>query len=73
MKTISIPAVSSGIFGFPKDKCAQIMTSVAALHFIENKEKTSLEEVRFTNNDMLTCNIFKNEMISLYKKYGIKS
>jgi O-acetyl-ADP-ribose deacetylase (regulator of RNase III) len=45
LRSIAFPAVSTGIFGFPKDRCAQIMLDTAK-NFLET-EKTSLEEVIF--------------------------
>jgi O-acetyl-ADP-ribose deacetylase len=30
LTSLSFPAISSGIFGFPKDRCAQILVSVAS-------------------------------------------
>ncbi len=42
-KTIAFPAISTGIFGFPKDRCAKIMLT-AIRDFLE-KEDTSLQEV----------------------------
>ena len=45
LKSIAFPAISTGIFGFPKDRCAQIMLSavVEAL----KQEETSLIQVIF--------------------------
>lgn len=43
LKTIAFPAVSTGIFGFPKDRCAEIMLKTAS-EFLKTQE-TSLEEV----------------------------
>jgi O-acetyl-ADP-ribose deacetylase (regulator of RNase III) len=43
LKSIALPAISTGIFGFPKDQCAQIMLR-AASEFLAG-QKTSLEEV----------------------------
>ncbi len=45
LKTIAFPAISTGIFGFPKDRCAQIMLKTAS-EFLEN-EKSSLEQIIF--------------------------
>lgn len=42
-KTISIPAISAGIFGFPKERCAIIMVE-EIVDFIKGNE-TSLERV----------------------------
>ena len=43
LKSISVPAVSCGIFGFPKEKGTKIIVEVVK-DFIENKEN-SLDEV----------------------------
>ena len=45
LTSIAFPAISTGIFGFPKDRCARIMlgTVVEALE----QEETSLKEVIF--------------------------
>ena len=45
LRSIAFPAISTGIFGFPKDKCALIMLSTAR-DYLENEE-TTLEEVIF--------------------------
>lgn len=45
MLSLAFPAISTGIFGFPKDRCADIMLN-ATRTFLEN-EKTSLQEVIF--------------------------
>jgi O-acetyl-ADP-ribose deacetylase (regulator of RNase III) len=45
LRTIAFPAVSTGIFGFPKERCARIMLG-AAREFLETRE-SSLEEIIF--------------------------
>jgi len=45
MSSLAFPAISTGIFGFPKDRCADIMLK-ATKSFLEN-ETTSLQEVIF--------------------------
>lgn len=45
MRSLAFPAISTGIFGFPKDRCADIMLN-AVRSFLE-KEETSLQEVIF--------------------------
>jgi O-acetyl-ADP-ribose deacetylase (regulator of RNase III) len=44
IKSISFPAISTGIFGFPIKRCAEIMLGTAIKHL---KGKTSLEKVVF--------------------------
>jgi len=39
-KSISIPAISSGIFGFPKDRCAKILVN-ETISFLKNLEDSS--------------------------------
>jgi O-acetyl-ADP-ribose deacetylase (regulator of RNase III) len=43
IRSIAFPAISTGIFGFPKDKCARIMLETIS-EFLANRE-TSLEDV----------------------------
>lgn len=61
-KSVSIPAISSGIYGFPKDLCAEILFN-AVEDFVQayNPENTPLRDVRFTNFDTLTTSIFEAE------------
>ena len=63
VKKLSIPSISSGIFGFPKDECAKIIVSEICLWIDKIGEKSCIEEIRFTNNDSFTSNIFK-EIVS---------
>ena len=45
LQSIAFPAVSTGIFGFPKDRCARIMLETSR-SFV-TQEETSLREVLF--------------------------
>jgi O-acetyl-ADP-ribose deacetylase (regulator of RNase III) len=46
MKSVSMPAISSGIFGFPKDRCADILVGTC-FDFLREHPDTSLELVEF--------------------------
>lgn len=53
LRSIAFPAVSTGIFGFPKERCAQIMLS-ATSDFLAS-QNTTLDEVIFclwSNEDL---------------------
>jgi O-acetyl-ADP-ribose deacetylase (regulator of RNase III) len=56
--SIALPAVSSGIFGFPKDRCAQILIQTA-LDFYAAHPESSLREIRFTLFDAPTTAAFE--------------
>lgn len=60
LKSIALPAISSGIFGFPKDRCAEILVSEAVTYLKENP-KTSLELIEFCIFDNFTLGYFKDE------------
>jgi O-acetyl-ADP-ribose deacetylase (regulator of RNase III) len=60
LKSISIPAISSGIFGFPKDRCAKILVGESERFFKENKD-TSLHAIEFCIRDDTTLSYFKKE------------
>lgn len=59
LKSVSMPAISSGIFGFPKDRCAKILVGESA-GFLKT-QKTSLEMVEFCVHDDNTMEHFKRE------------
>jgi len=59
-KSISFPAISAGIFGFPKDKCAKILIKEAKKYF-ENNPITSLELIEFCIFDDTTLKYFIEE------------
>ncbi|MDA8388766.1 MAG: macro domain-containing protein [Nitrospiraceae bacterium] len=63
-KSISMPAISSGIFGFPKKRCAEILVRTA-LRFIRENPQTSLETVEFCLFDSVTSGYFQAEVQKL--------
>jgi O-acetyl-ADP-ribose deacetylase len=60
-KSIAIPAISAGIFGFPKDKCARILVEETAAFVRE--EKTTLKEIVFCLIDTDIVNYFAFEIM----------
>ncbi len=64
LKSISMPAISSGIFGFPKDRCAEILVK-EALNYLKENPESSLELIEFCVYDDLTMGYFKKEFDKL--------
>ncbi|MBI5204556.1 MAG: macro domain-containing protein [Nitrospirae bacterium] len=60
LKSVSMPAISSGIFGFPKDRCAKILVGESA-NFLKT-QKASIEVVEFCVYDDNTMEHFKREL-----------
>lgn len=59
VSSLAFPAISTGIFGFPKDRCADIMLS-ATISYLEGD--TGLKRVIFCLHDSLTFDIFENRL-----------
>ena len=59
IKSIAFPAISTGIFGFPKDRCAKIMLRTAIDYL---KAGSSIERVVFCLYDDETYQIFAEEL-----------
>ena len=59
LKSIAFPAINTGIFGFPKDRCARIMLSATIAYL---KGSTGLENVVFCLYDSDTFKIFQREL-----------
>jgi O-acetyl-ADP-ribose deacetylase (regulator of RNase III) len=62
LKSIAFPAISTGIFGFPKDRCATIMLSTS-IAYLEGP--TGLKKVVFCLFDRDTQNIFESTLLFL--------
>lgn len=65
LKSIAFPAISTGIFGFPKDRCATIMLSTTVAYL---EGPTKLERVVYCLYDQKTFEIFKRTLRSLMHK-----
>jgi hypothetical protein len=59
-KTISIPAISSGIFGYPKEECAVVFFR-AIKDYIRQFGDQKLQLIRLCNFDYPTVNVFVKE------------
>jgi O-acetyl-ADP-ribose deacetylase (regulator of RNase III) len=58
-KSVAIPAISSGIFGFPKPLCAETFFKAIEDYFVDQTPSEAvLQEVHLTNFDWETTEIF---------------
>jgi len=60
LHSVSLPAISSGIFGFPKPLCAQVMLETVERYLSEHAGGP-LREVNLCNIDQQTASIFQEE------------
>jgi len=63
LASISFPAISAGIFGFPRDRCAQILISTARDYLTQNVN-SSVKQVDFVLFDEATAQVFKQTLVS---------
>ena len=60
LRTVSMPGISSGIFGFPKPLCARVMLRTIS-DWLSSHVQGSVREVNACNIDALTAGIFRDE------------
>ena len=60
-QSIAFPAISSGIFGFPKIRCARVMTQ-AIQDWAAGHPDDGPRDIRFTIIDDVTVDIFTTEL-----------
>lgn len=65
LRSITFPAISTGIFGFPKGRCATIMLSTT-VGYLEGP--TKLDKVVFCLYDTKTLEIFEHNLKSLIQE-----
>ena len=61
LKTISFPAISTGIFGYPIERCAKIMISTTRDYL---SKTTQIDEVIFCLYSAADYQVFENELSS---------
>lgn len=55
--SVAFPAISSGVYGFPKDACAEVMIHTVVAWLADNRD-TSVHDVRFVLIDEATIGAF---------------
>lgn len=65
LKSIAFPAISTGIFGFPKDRCATIMLSTTVAYL---EGPTGLEKVVYCLYDKKTLELFESALQFLMQR-----
>ena len=67
LRSIAIPAVSSGQFGFPRDLCAKVILD-AVVDFCRENPSCNLSEIHLVNHDFPTVKFFVDEMSNRFAK-----
>jgi O-acetyl-ADP-ribose deacetylase (regulator of RNase III) len=67
IKSIAFPAISTGIFGYPVERCSEIMLS-NTLDYL--RKQTSLEKVVFCLFTDATYKVFEKHLKELIQKQG---
>ncbi|ADY73897.1 Appr-1-p processing domain protein [Desulfurobacterium thermolithotrophum DSM 11699] len=60
LKSIALPAVSTGVFGYPKELGVKVIADEVQ-KYIDSHPETTIREIHFTNIDKLTSELFYNE------------
>lgn len=70
LQSVAIPAISSGIFGYPKDLCAKDIFEAIEIYASKMKPDSNLRLIRITILDDETISPFMLEFIERYKLDG---
>jgi O-acetyl-ADP-ribose deacetylase (regulator of RNase III) len=66
--SVSIPAISSGLFGFPVKLCAETIFE-AVENELPNRQENNLQEVKIVIIDHPTFSDFRSVYVQRYSKY----
>jgi len=64
VKSVALPAVSTGIFGYPKELGVKVIFD-EVLKYVDRNPNTMIKEIHFTNIDTLTSELFYKEAVRL--------
>ena len=64
-RVLAVPAISSGIYGFPKDICAKILIKSTS-EMLAKSSFQHLKEIHFINNDKPTVQVFYDEFVTSF-------
>ncbi len=70
LSSIAIPAISSGIFGFPKPRCARIIWETICIFLAETT--TTIRLIKLTNIDLETAEFFREIIQEQRRKRGLE-
>jgi O-acetyl-ADP-ribose deacetylase len=66
-KSISMPAISSGIFGFPKDRCAKILVEESKTFLQDSNNDNTSTNNTISTLDIIEFCIFDNEALKYFE------
>jgi len=72
LKSIALPAISTGIFGFPKDRAASVILEAIRMYF-DQYPTSSLELVRLTLIDQETIEAFLSALLDHHDHFNPQS
>lgn len=64
-ESLALPAISAGIYGFPRERCATVMLH-ALSRFLEDNSGTSLRDIRFVLQDPEALKVFRAEWARIF-------
>ncbi len=63
VKSVSLPAISTGIFGYPKEEGTGVIVN-EVVKFLKEREETPIREVHLTALDKETAELFKKHLLN---------
>ncbi len=67
VKSVALPAISTGIFGYPKEEGVRTIVD-EVVRFLKEKPETSIKEIHLTAIDRETAGLFRKELEKIAEK-----
>jgi len=69
LKTIAVPSLDGGVFGFPRETAAKIIVQ-ECVQYIDAHQPTSIQTIKFINTNAVTVSAFKTAIQHSLLKVG---